>query len=276
MAPKLINGLSEVFAAYDGVILDLWGVVHDGIAPFPDTLRVLQLLKKAERKVWLLSNAPRRSYTVVEKLTAMGITPELYDGIMTSGEMSRQALHDTLLAKWGKRCFHIGRANDLSVYEGLDVEMVEDPAQADFVLNCGVEDFSDPAEKYKPILQTCILYKLPMLCANPDRVVHIEDKLVICAGTLADMYAEMDGAVTYFGKPHRSVYSQILAAMESRRVLAVGDSMRTDIEGAAGAGLDSVLVLSGIHREEIAGDGLDGFLSCYPFQPNYVMKPFLW
>jgi HAD superfamily hydrolase (TIGR01459 family) len=276
MAPKFIHGLSDVFGLYDGFILDLWGVVHDGVAPFPDTLQVLAALKKTRKKVWLLSNAPRRSWTVAAKLTEMGITPDLYNGILTSGEMSWQALRDTLLAKWGKRCFHIGRANDVSLYEGLDIELVKNPAQADFVLNSGVEDFSDPAEKYQPLLQTCILYHLPMLCANPDKAVHIEDKRVICAGTLAGMYEEMDGSVVYFGKPHRSVYSHCLAAMGSRRVLAVGDSMLTDIEGATGAGLDSVLVLSGLHREEIIDSELEDFLAEYPFQPNYVMKSFVW
>ena len=117
-----------------------------------------------------------------------------------------------------------------------------------------------------------------MLCANPDKVVHIEDKLVICAGTLADIYANMDGKVVYHGKPYRSVYSRCLMDMGTRKVLAVGDSMLTDIAGATGAGLDSVLVTSGIHREEISFNNMENndFLSNYLYRPNYIMYKFSW
>ncbi len=277
MLPKSINGLSEIFGLYDGFILDLWGVVHDGVAPFPDTLPALRGMKKARKKIWLLSNAPRRSYIVVEKLTQMGVTPEMYDGILTSGEASWQALQDKLLAKWGRRCLHIGGGRDSSVYEGLDISIVSDPAGADFVLNSGVEDFSDTLDKYLPLLQKCMTRSLPMLCANPDRTVHVESKLVICAGTLADSYAAMGGEIVYFGKPYRDVYSRCLRDMGTRQVLAVGDSMLTDIAGATAAGIDSVLVTSGLHREEFMGESrLQDFLVNYPYRPSYVMPSFSW
>lgn len=274
--PKSISGLSEVFGSYDSFILDLWGVVHDGVAPFPDTIPALTFLKKAKKKIWMMSNAPRRAHIVAARLTEMGISPDLYDGVITSGEMTWMALRDKLLKKWGRRCFHIGRPNDISIYEGLDIEAGKDPAQADFVLNTGVLDFSDTAEKYRPVLEACISHNLPMLCANPDRVVHIEHKLVVCAGTLADMYEKMDGEVTYFGKPYRDIYSHCLTALGAGRVLAVGDSMLTDVAGATGAGLDSVLVTSGIHREELAGDNIEGVLSGYLYQPNYIINRFCW
>lgn len=274
--PKPVTGLSEIFSAYDGFILDLWGVVHDGVAPFAGTIPALAMLKKSRRKVWLLSNAPRRSYTVVEKLTGMGINPELYDGILTSGEASHEALRDDLLEKWGRRCLPIGRPNDTSVYEGLDITLVRTPAEADFVLNTGVEDFSDTVEKYAPLLQDCANRNLPMLCANPDRIVYIEDARVICAGTLADMYETLDGAVIWFGKPYRDVYRRCLSEMGGGRVLAVGDSMITDIKGASGAGLDSALVTSGIHREELGRERLTDFLENYTYKPTYIMRDFAW
>lgn len=273
-APKYIKGLEEVFGLYDGFILDLWGVVHDGVSPFPDTIPTLTQLKKAKKKIWLLSNAPRRCYIVAEKLTEMGVTSDLYDGLLTSGEMSRQILQDSLLEKWGRHCFHIGRPNDDSLFEGLDVTRVGNPSAADFVLNSGILDFSDPLEKYVPVLKECSKHNLPMLCANPDKVVHIEEKLVICAGTLADAYAEMDGEVVSIGKPYRSVYSHCLKELGVPRVLAVGDSMLTDIAGATGAGLDSVLVTSGIHREEFAKGDSRGILALYPYQPTYVLDKF--
>lgn len=275
--PRIIHGLSDVFALYDGFILDLWGVVHDGMSPFPGTIPALTMLKKSGRKVWMLSNAPRRCHTVEEKLSGMGIDAGLYDGILTSGEASFEALRDTLLAQWGRRCLHVGREGDVSLYEGLDITLVKNPADADFVLMSGVQDLADPAGKYLPFLQSCRKYRLPMLCANPDKVVHIENRLIVCAGTLAGMYEEMEGEVVYFGKPYRSVYSQCLKNMGAERVLAVGDSMLTDIAGATGAGLDSVLVTSGIHREELAAEGvMNDFLAKYPYQPNYVMKSFSW
>jgi ribonucleotide monophosphatase NagD (HAD superfamily) len=120
-----------------------------------------------------------------------------------------------------------------------------------------------------------------MLCANPDKVVHVGAKLVICAGTLADIYATMDGQIVYYGKPYRDVYSRCLVDMGTRRVLAVGDSMVTDIAGATGAGLDSVLVTSGIHREEfpavnLEDNDLGNFLAQYLYRPNYIMRHFSW
>ena len=280
--PKAINGLSEIFGRYDGFILDLWGVVHDGVTPFPDTLTTLAALKKTKKKVWLLSNAPRRAHVVAEKLSEMGITPDMYDGLLTSGEASWQALREGLIEQWGRRCLMIGSPiRDRSLYEGLDLEMVTNPLQADFILNSGVEDFADTADKYMPVLKGCVIRNLPMLCANPDKVVHVENNLVICAGTLADIYATLQGEVVYFGKPYRSVYSRCLQSMGTMNVLAVGDSMLTDIAGATGAGLDSVLVTSGIHREEFStinteNNGLKDFLANYLYKPNYLMKSFAW
>lgn len=280
--PKSISGLSEVFGLYEGFILDLWGVVHDGVAPLPDTLTTLATLKKTKKKVWLLSNAPRRAFIIAGVLEDMGIATDMYDGILTSGEACWLAMQQTLIEQWGRRCLHIGSwARDRSTYEGLDLEIVDNPARADFILNTGIEDFADTTDKYMPLLKNCVLRKLPMLCANPDKVVHIGNILAICAGALADVYAAMDGEVVYYGKPYRDVYSRCLQDMGTRNVLAVGDSMLTDIAGATGAGLDSVLITSGIHRGEfpvnnIEDDNLNSFLANYLYRPNYIMPRFAW
>jgi HAD superfamily hydrolase (TIGR01459 family) len=260
------------------MILDLWGVVHDGIKPLPDTLETLQELKRSKRIVWMLSNAPRRARIVAEKLTSMGIPEDLYDGIMTSGEAVWMALKEKYLKKWGSRCFHLGQHDkDASLYEALIIDIVNGPEEADFVLNSGVRDFSDTAEQYMPILQACMDRGLPMICANPDRIVHVEDQLVVCAGALADIYEQMGGQVVYFGKPHRTVYSLCLQEMGVQRILAVGDGMQTDIAGATGAGLDSVLVTSGIHRHEASEEkNLQELLRRYPYRPTYLMQGFNW
>ena len=283
--PRALNGLKEIAGIYDGFILDLWGVVHDGIKPYPWTVATLARLKESNRIVWMLSNAPRRAHIVASRLTAMGIGPELYDGIMTSGEASWLGLKNEYLAKWGKRCYHLGPADkDGSVYEGLGVTVADKPADADFLLATGVDDFADAPEKYAAVLESCLAAKLPMVCANPDRVVHVEEQLVICAGTFADMYKAAGGEVVYFGKPHGTVYRLCREGMGVQKVLAVGDGMQTDIEGAAGAGLDSVLVTSGIHRDafpvtpkgETDFTGAGKFWQDYPARPTYLMSGLLW
>ena len=279
--PQFIDGIGRIAHIYQGYILDLWGVVHDGIKPFPDTLETLSELRRAKRKVWMLSNAPRRAWVVQRRLTEMGIPEHLYEGVVTSGEATWEALRDTYLEKWGPRCFHLGQQEkDASLYEDLDVRVVAGPEEADFVLNSGVTDFSDTAEQYIPVLQACFDRGLPMICANPDRIVHVEEQLVVCAGALADMYEQMGGGVTYFGKPHRRVYSMCLEAMEAKDVLAVGDAMQTDIAGATAVGLDSILVTSGIHRGDLGENGnealLQQLLSRYPYRPSYLMTRLYW
>lgn len=283
--PRALRGLSEVAHLYDGFILDLWGVVHDGVKPFPWTVETLTQLKQAQRIIWMLSNAPRRAHLVAARLTAMGVGPELYDGIMTSGEAAWMALKDRHLAQWGRKCFHLGPSDkDGSVYEGLDVALVDEPQDADFLLATGVFDFADKAEQYIDVLKACIKAKLPMVCANPDRIVHVEHQLVVCAGTFADMYREMGGEVVYFGKPHSTVYNLCLGGMGVKKVMAVGDGMQTDIEGAALAGIDSALVTSGIHRDAFPGTTGRGrdyrkaaeFLQDYPCRPTYLLSDLLW
>ncbi|MDP2206153.1 MAG: TIGR01459 family HAD-type hydrolase [Alphaproteobacteria bacterium] len=281
--PRFIDGLGEIAGFYEGYILDLWGVVHDGEKVFPDTVATLREMKRAKRCIWLLSNAPRRAHTVVQKLADMGVTEDLYDGIMTSGEATWQALQDRYLQKWGRRCFHIGGVRDHSLFEEMDITLTDTPEEADFVLCSGIEDFSHTADLYRDRLAACAARRLPMICANPDRIVHVGDHLVICAGTLADIYIEMEGEVTWFGKPYRQVYSHCLAAMPGMRVLAVGDAMPTDIAGATGAGIDSILVTGGIHRENFTpsaqGDAenqLEAFFSGFPYRPTYLARKLFW
>lgn len=283
--PRGIAGLGEVAGIYDGFILDLWGVVHDGIRPYADTVATLRELKRAQRIVWMLSNAPRRAHVIAAKLADMGIGPELYDGLLTSGEAAWMALRDRYLAEWGRRCYHLGPPEkDASLYERLDIEIVPRPAGADFVLNSGVRDFGDTAEQYLPELEACAVAGLPMLCANPDRVVHVGEKLVVCPGTFAEMYEKMGGQVAYFGKPHRAVYTLCLAGMGVQRVLAVGDAMVTDIAGAAGAGLDSALVTSGIHRDAFTSTARQAhppaapalFFQEFAHRPTYLMSALRW
>ncbi|HEX2752113.1 MAG TPA: TIGR01459 family HAD-type hydrolase [Alphaproteobacteria bacterium] len=282
--PKILPGIGDIAGFYEGYILDLWGVLHNGIEPFPDTIPTLVEMKRSKRNIWLLSNAPRRAAAVAAFLSDMGITPDMYDGIMTSGEATFHAMADRYLAQWGKRCLHIGPAHDLPLLEGLDVDLVEDPADADFLLCTGVRHSADTAEPYRELLAAAAEQNIPFLCANPDRIVHVGDHLVLCPGTFADIYMEMDGQVTWFGKPYRQVYSHCLGAMPGQKVLAIGDGMPTDIAGATGAGIDSMLITGGIHRTELPIDDFSPdaqnriyeFFSGFPYRPRYLAEKLTW
>jgi HAD superfamily hydrolase (TIGR01459 family) len=251
-------GISGLADRYDGYILDLWGVLHNGVEPYPGVIDCLDRLRASGKRVCLLSNAPRRCASVRQKLAGMGITPDHYDHLMTSGEATHEALidpPDDWHAALGKRCLHIGPPRDKDVFENVGLEIVDDPTQATFVVNTGIDDFDETIADYEPILQACASRSLPMVCANPDLVVVVGTKMVICAGMLAKRYEELGGSVRYHGKPHAPVYRRcfdLLGLHDRQRIAAVGDSFRTDVAGAVAAGIDAVLVTSGIHLEELA------------------------
>lgn len=248
-----MSGFETLAQNYDGFIIDLWGVVHDGCAPHAGVLDCLTKLRKANKRVVFLSNAPRRAAGVVEFLAAMGVTPDLYDGVMTSGEAVYLGLKNRTdeFATLGKRLYHLGPPRDNDVYDTLNYEVVANPAHADFVLNTGPDDSLGPhdASLYQPTLSACLQAKLPMVCANPDLEVMKGAERIICAGYLAQLYRDGGGKVIELGKPDPAIYGPTLAMLGTQpaRTIAVGDALRTDIAGAKAAGLDSCWVLSGIH-----------------------------
>ncbi len=261
MSVHLIAGLRELAPRYDGVILDLWGVIHDGVTPIPGALDCLRSLVELGKRIVLLSNAPRRADDVVRRIAALGVPTGLYDHVMSSGEEVWQHLsqrEDPFYAALGRRCLHIGSERDLEIREGLDLEYVDAPEEAQFILNTGPAGWDDRIEDYEPLLRTAIDRDLPMVCANPDLVVLRGSTLHLCAGALAKWFEEAGGRVRWHGKPFLSVYDSCLRLLDiadRSRVLAVGDSLRTDIAGAAGAGIDSVLIAGGIHAEEFGRTG---------------------
>ena len=249
---RRLDRLAALAGGYDGFIVDLWGVVHDGIAPFPGALECLARLN--DKPVLLLSNAPRRASAVRVALRALGVSDTLYSGLLTSGEATWRALHerrDPWFAALGTRVYHLGPARDRSVMEGLDLIRVQDPAQGAFVLNTGPDDERDGArlEAFLPELDACLRAGLPMICANPDLEIVRGGLRILCAGALAQHYAAQGGDVRWVGKPDPTIYDDALALMEVERgrVLAIGDSLRTDIAGAHAAGMDALWVLGGVH-----------------------------
>jgi len=288
MSIRLIDGMRALVPEYDGFILDLWGVVHDGTAPFPGVLDCMERLIGAEKRLVLLSNAPRRSDDVVRRITRIGVPEGLYHGVMSSGEEAWQYLRrrdEPFYAALGRRCLHIGSERDLEIREGLDLLFVDAPAEADFILNTGPAEWDDTIADYAPVLETARANGLPMVCANPDLVVIHDGKPALCAGALAEQYEAMGGRVRWHGKPYPSVYDSCLGLLgiaDRRRILAIGDSLRTDIAGAEGAGIDSLLIAGGVHATEFGGDGaldldrIAGAIEKSGTHPIGVAARFVW
>jgi HAD superfamily hydrolase (TIGR01459 family) len=284
----LLDGFAAIAPRYDGFILDLWGVIHDGVKPYPGAVDCLEHLRAAGKSVVLLSNAPRRSHAAEKMLRRMAIGPELYDSILTSGEAVHLALRDRTdpwFAALGKRVFHLGPERDRNVVEGLDVVLVETPEEADFVLNTGPDDHRSPTDvgAFKDVLVDCARHGLPMICANPDLEVIRGGERVICAGALAARYQQMGGAVRSLGKPDPAIYVPVLTMLGTAKAatLAVGDSLRTDISGAARAGVDACWVLGGIHGEALGGEAMEGAAASREaaaagLSPVAMLRAFTW
>jgi HAD superfamily hydrolase (TIGR01459 family) len=285
---RVIDGVREVAPEYDGFILDLWGVVHDGTAPFPGVLDCMELLIAAGKRLVLLSNAPRRSDDVMRRIARIGVPERLYHGVMSSGEEAWLHLKhrdDPFYAGLRRRCLHIGSERDLEMRQGLDLEFVETPAEADFILNTGPAEWDDTLETYMPVLHHALGRDLPMVCANPDLVVVHNGKTALCAGALAEEYQRLGGRVRWHGKPYPSVYDSCLHLLgigDKRRILAIGDSLRTDIAGAAGAGIDSLFITGGIHAAEFSSHGsldpdrIEAALKEDGLRPVAVAARFAW
>lgn len=255
--PVMVGGISEIADRYDGYLVDLWGCVHNGIEPFPEAVDALLHLSRMGKKINLLSNGPRRGVDLIARLDQMGVPREAYHYVMSSGEAAWQAFADRtddFHRELGSRCYHLGPDRDASVFAGNGLERAGTLADAHFVLNTGPTDFSHTLDDYQDLLEEASERTLPMVCANPDLVVHIGDDLVICAGLIAQRYEAMGGKVAYHGKPFPSVYERCYAFLEGipkERILAVGDGLRTDVLGAANQGVSSLFLTHGIHVAEL-------------------------
>lgn len=276
-----LQNFAPLAAEYDGFVLDLWGVVHDGVAPYAGAAACLAALRAAGKRVVMLSNAPRRALPVIEQLRDMGIGPELYDGVMTSGEATYLALRDRT-DPWyralGTQVFHLGPPRDRNVLHGLDVELCDVPGKAGFVLNTGPDDHANPTDPaaFDDVLRECRAAGLPMICANPDLEVIRGGVRVVCAGALAQRYAAMGGDVRSLGKPDPAIYAPVLSMLGVARVLAVGDALRTDIAGAAAVGLDACWVLGGLHGAHGGEAATEAEAEAAGLAPIATIPHFVW
>ena len=284
--PPLIPHFSTLVPDYDALLCDVWGVVHNGIAAFPHACDALMRARARGAIVILITNAPRQSEVVARQLDKLHVPVETYDGIVSSGDVTRAVIE----ARPGQSVCHIGPERDRSIFTGVDVRLAP-LERADYVVCSGLDnDDVETPEHYRARLETMLARKLFMVCGNPDAVVERGDRLVYCAGSIADLYATMGGEVLYAGKPYRPIYDLALAKAQAAaghkiaasRVLAIGDSVRTDLKGARTIGVDFLFVTSGIHAEELGGrerpdsKALNATFAAAGDRPKAVMRELTW
>ena len=254
--------LRDLVGGVDVLLSDIWGVVHNGLVAFPEACDALQSFRKQGGTVILITNAPRPADSVQRQLRKLNVPDETYDAIVSSGDLTRNFVADHL----GQKVFWIGPERDNSIYRGLD-PLLAPLEDADYIVCTGLfDDETESAENYRAMMLRARERKLALVCANPDIVVERGDRLIYCAGAIAELYIELGGEVIFYGKPHRPIYERAMALAAERRrgtvapnrVLAIGDSVRTDLAGARGFGIDCLFVTRGIHSEQFEGiDQLD-------------------
>lgn len=252
---SFVAGLSLLATSYDVVFCDVWGVLHDGIVGFRGAHDALAAFRDGGGCVVLVSNAPRPGHVVADQLARFGVSAKAFDAVVTSGDLTREIVR----SRGRERVFHLGPDRDRRIYDGLGTAFV-DSRTCDYVVCTGlVDDDVDTIEDYGPLLREMRVRDLWMLCANPDLIVERGDRLLCCAGALGAAYEDLGGATFYPGKPHAPIYDEALAraasirgaAIDRRRVLAIGDALRTDVAGANAFGIDSLLIARGIHAAEL-------------------------
>lgn len=283
-AYQIIDTLGAVADSIDVLICDVWGVVHNGQTAHPQACAALERLRAGGATVVMVSNAPRPGDDVIRQMLHYGVTRESFDRIITSGDVSRGLIAD----RSGQSVYHIGPPRDHTLFAGLDVVMAG-PETADFCVCTGF--FDDERETPADYAQTLALMQrrgLTMICGNPDLIVERGHRLIPCAGAMAEAYEALGGTAIYAGKPHAPVYMLALelagqlrgAPIDTGRVMAIGDAIRTDIAGAAGLGVESILLLDGIHWQDVGGESwpenVDGWLARQSYQPSYVMRKLTW
>ncbi|WP_291855856.1 TIGR01459 family HAD-type hydrolase [Bradyrhizobium sp.] len=260
-ALRFVEHLRDLVGGVEVLLSDIWGVVHNGIEAFPEACEALHIFRQRGGTVILITNAPRPADSVQRQLRKLGIADETYDAIVSSGDLTRHFVADHP----EKKMFWLGPERDASIHRGLDAAMAP-LEQADYIVCTGLfDDETESAEDYRAMMLQALERKLPLVCANPDIVVERGDRLIYCAGAIAELYRELGGEVIFYGKPHRPIYQRAMALAAERRghptpldrVLAIGDSVRTDLAGAMAFGIDCLFVTRGIHSADV--EGLDQF-----------------
>ncbi len=283
---QILSGLAEVADDFDLLVCDVWGVVHNGLRAWPQACDALQRFRAGGGTVVLVTNAPRPRDAVAAQLDNFGVPTDCHDAIVTSGDLSREALSTPP----GKRVYHLGPDRDRGVFEGLDI-VLSSLGEAEVVLNTGLfDDERETPDDYAEALAQMHERGLEMICANPDLVVERGERLVYCAGAVAERYEQIGGSVLWAGKPRAPVYERAFElatsargeAVPRSRALAVGDSLRTDIAGGAGFGIATLFVADGIHAGEVLSDGdiaaeaLSRIATAAGMHPDFATNRLCW
>lgn len=277
-----VKSLDSLTGEFDAILCDAWGVIHDGVAAKPPANKILSQLRESNIPIIIITNAPRRSKTLRAAFKHMGVSDKSYDEIISSGDLGIE----TALARGEKNCFYLGPEIDYALLEGAGFNITPSLTEAQFILNTGLRDNKiERGEDYLPLLQQLLQKKLPMICVNPDIAVHIGEERRLCAGALARIYEDLGGQVTWIGKPLPLIYEACMNSLarlgrqniDKSRILAIGDSLMTDILGAKNFGLKTLFISEGIHRYELAQyaypntDGVQMICDMKGVQPDYYM-----
>ncbi len=281
----ILSDAGRLLFEYDAIFCDVWGVLHNGIQPYAAAGDALARFRAAEGTVVLVSNAPAPSAIVAKLLDRIGVRRDAWDAIITSGDLTRAYLQE----RQYRFIHHIGSPGDARIFAGLPVENVALERAAAIVCT-GVAGEDETGETYRPLLARGLELSLPFVCGNPDLVVEVGGELLPCAGAVAAIYEDMGGDVYWAGKPHTPAYAGAhkLAErargrpIERKRILAIGDAVRTDLAGAANYGVDCLLIAHGIHRDELLRgnevhpERLDQLLQSTPHRPVAAMAALAW
>ena len=267
---RKLNHLSEISNNYDTFIIDLWGVMHNGIKLNSNAIEAIENLTTISKKIVFLSNAPRPSLKVINFLLKMGMDKKYLSSVITSGEAAMYAINQN---KFGKTFFHLGPPRDTSVFDKVK-ENKTNIDQCDFILCTGLfDDHDNDLNFYREFLKKHISKQF--ICTNPDLTVHRGNIEELCAGSIAKVFEELGGKVSYFGKPHPEVYN--LCFNKKEKVLAIGDNLRTDIKGANNLNLDCIFITDGVHRDEMNKiSDLNKLLETHNVKIDFFQKELIW
>lgn len=253
---QFCRGISDISDSYMGFIIDQWGVLHNGEKAYPGVVECLKELKSRQKHIIILSNSGKRADVNKDRLKKLGIGPTLYDEILTSGEMTWQGLDaqdDGIFKGLGKKVFVISRGNDKTIIDGLDVDAVDDPSDADFMIISGSDAPEKSLEDYESDLKKAVRKQLPALCANPDSRGVMGGTNIMGAGTIARRYEDFGGVVHYIGKPHKPIFQRCIKTLQEKGIypgqtIIIGDSITHDITGGHLVNIDTCLVRTGLHN----------------------------
>ena len=267
---KKLNHLAEIYKSYDTFVVDLWGVMHNGVKLNSKAIEAISNLIQNEKKVVFLTNAPRPRSIVKKFLLNLGMKEDLLKNIVSSGEASMKALEKE---RFGKLFFHLGPNKDNEIFFNIRKNRTT-LDQCDFILCTGlVENKEEDLDYHKSLLKNHISKKL--ICTNPDLIVHKGEAAEYCAGTIAKLFESIGGEVVYFGKPYKEIYTMCFT--ENERAIAIGDNLNTDIRGANNMNIDSIFICDGVHRNEFKDeDALEDLSIKYEVEANFYQPQLIW